>query len=333
PGFEAVNASNFVGFPDFVGRALRLTPINAACPGEASGSFLDTFAEDSGCRDYRAQAPLHAAYAGTQEAFAVEFVKANRSTRLVTIQLGANDLFQLRDRCFGVPSCIAAILPFTLAILEQNILTTIADLRAAGYRRPIVLVNYFPLDLRDTQTTALIQALNAAIADAAGRRRGRRHLHGIRRRRPGAGGPRQPVPCRPAEGESVDCGRVRRAPEPVGSAAHRRGRRGVRAQGHRRSLRRDLAVVDAEPLEHLREPLPGEPELRGGELARPAGARQRRPQVAAVEVHARLVEPHDAAEAGAADVRRQLRGGHASAPGSVHGERRDHVLQLAHVAG
>jgi len=169
PGFEAVNASNFVGFPDFVGRALRLTPINAACPGEASGSFLDTFAEDSGCRDYRAQAPLHAAYAGTQEAFAVEFVKANRSTRLVTIQLGANDLFQLRDRCFGVPSCIAAILPFTLAILEQNILTTIADLRAAGYRRPIVLVNYFPLDLRDTQTTALIQALNAAIAYAAGR--------------------------------------------------------------------------------------------------------------------------------------------------------------------
>src|SRR4029079_6372331 len=167
PGFEAVNASNFVGFPDFVGRALRRTRITAACPGEASGSFLDTAAEDSGCRDYRAQAPLPAAYTGTQGAVAIQCVKANRNTRLVTMQLGANDLFQLRDRCFGEPSCIATILPFTLAILEQNILTTIADLRAAGYRRPIVLVNYFPLDLRDTQTTALIQALNAAIADAA----------------------------------------------------------------------------------------------------------------------------------------------------------------------
>src|SRR4029078_11005410 len=52
PGFEAVNPSNFVGFPDFVGRALRLTPINAACPGEAPTSFHYTFAESSGCHEF-----------------------------------------------------------------------------------------------------------------------------------------------------------------------------------------------------------------------------------------------------------------------------------------
>jgi lysophospholipase L1-like esterase len=170
PGFEAVNAANFVGYPDSVGRALRLTTVSGSCPGETSGSFLDEFTADNGCRDYRAQPlPLHAAYDGTQGAFAVEFVRANPQTRLVTIQLGANDLFVLQDRCFGLPTCIASILPFTLAILEQNILTTIANLRAAGYRRPIVIVNYYPLDLNDTQSTAFIGALNAALADAAAR--------------------------------------------------------------------------------------------------------------------------------------------------------------------
>lgn len=169
PGFEAVNASNFVAYPDYLERALRLTAVNGACPGEASGSFLDSFAPDNGCRNYRAQLPLHVAFDGEQGDFAVEFLKANRQTRLVTIQLGANDLFLLRDRCFGVPSCIQQILPFTLAILEQNILTTIANLRATGYRRTIVLVNYFPLDVNDQQGTGLIVALNAALADAANR--------------------------------------------------------------------------------------------------------------------------------------------------------------------
>jgi lysophospholipase L1-like esterase len=169
-GFEAVNAANFVGYPDYVGQALRLTTVNGACPGESSGSLLDAFNPDNGCRAYRgAPLPLHVAYGETQGAFAVDFVRANRHTRLVTIQLGANDLFLLQDRCFGLPTCIASILPLTLAILEQNILTTIESLRAAGYRGPIVLVNYYPLDLRDGQTTGLTQAMNAALADAASR--------------------------------------------------------------------------------------------------------------------------------------------------------------------
>jgi len=172
PGFEAVNSSNFVGYPDFVGRALGLTTVNAACPGEASASFSDASAPDNGCRAYRTQLPLHVPFDGTQADFAVEFVKANPRTRLVTIQVGANDLILLAQRCteVGLPPEICLVnAPLTLATLEQNILAAIVDLRAAGYRRPIVIVNYFPLDFNDAQTTVLTQALNAALADAAHR--------------------------------------------------------------------------------------------------------------------------------------------------------------------
>jgi lysophospholipase L1-like esterase len=169
PGLEAVNASNFVGYPEYLGNALRLTTINGTCPGETSASVVDSFAHDNGCEEFRARFPLHVAYEGTQGDFAIEFVRANRQTRLVTIQVGANDLFQLRDRCFDLPDCIRWNLPVTLTLLEQNILTTIAGLRAAGYRRSIVIVNYYPLELADTPTTRLTLALNAALSDAADR--------------------------------------------------------------------------------------------------------------------------------------------------------------------
>src|SRR5216684_4227401 len=48
-GFEYVNPENFIGFPDYVGQALKLQTRNAACPGETSGSFLSSTAPDDGC--------------------------------------------------------------------------------------------------------------------------------------------------------------------------------------------------------------------------------------------------------------------------------------------
>ena len=46
-GFEYVNPANFIGFPDYAGRALKLTDFNAACPGETSGSFLSAAEPES----------------------------------------------------------------------------------------------------------------------------------------------------------------------------------------------------------------------------------------------------------------------------------------------
>src|SRR5262249_36020703 len=118
-GFEYVNAANFIGYPDYVGPAVRLTPGNAGCPGETSGSFLSAAAHDRGCRAFRAQQlPLHVAYTGTQAEFASAFLEANPKTRLVTLQLGANDLFNLQEQCAGDFTCIVTALPATLAELE-----------------------------------------------------------------------------------------------------------------------------------------------------------------------------------------------------------------------
>jgi lysophospholipase L1-like esterase len=169
-GFEYVNAANFIGYPDYVGPALRLTAVNAGCPGETTGSFLSAAAPDRGCRAFRAQSlPLHVAYDGTQAEFASAFLQANPKTQLVTLQLGANDLFALQAQCAGDFACIVGALPATLAQLEQNLLTAIAGIRAAGFDRTLVVLTYYPLDLNDLQTTALIHALNDALTDAAAR--------------------------------------------------------------------------------------------------------------------------------------------------------------------
>src|ERR1700747_883825 len=81
-GFEYVNADNFIGFPTYAGQGAKLNVINAACPGETTGSFLSSAAPDLGCREFRtAGAQLHVSYSSTQLAFALAFLKSHPSTR------------------------------------------------------------------------------------------------------------------------------------------------------------------------------------------------------------------------------------------------------------
>jgi len=169
--FEYVNSANFIGYPDYLGPAVRLMPVNAACPGETSGSFLSSTAPDNGCRAFRANFPLHVAYRGTQADFASAFLQANPKTQLVTLQIGANDLFILQAQCAkDFPAdpfaCIFAGLQATLSQLGQNVLTAIAGIRAAGFRRTIVVLTYYPLGT-DSQTTTVIHALNDTLIAAA----------------------------------------------------------------------------------------------------------------------------------------------------------------------
>jgi lysophospholipase L1-like esterase len=166
-GFEYVNPENFVAFPDYVGQALKFSTNNAACPGETSGSFLSSAAPDDGCRFYRSQVPLHVSYSSTQLDFAVAFLKAHPSTRLVSVGLGANDVLLLQEQCAGEPTCIALGLPQVLAAVETNLATILGDLRAAGFKGIIVVVNYYSVDYSDANQTAITAALNQALATAA----------------------------------------------------------------------------------------------------------------------------------------------------------------------
>lgn len=166
-GFEYVNPNNFIGFPNYIAQTLKLSDTNASCPGETTGSFLSSTAPDDGCRFFRSQAPLHVSYTSTQLDFAVSFLKSHPQTRLVTISLGADDVFLLQQACLGDPTCIASGLPSVLATLELNLQTILAGLRAAGFKGTIVMMNYYSTDYTNIDETGIAADLNQSIATAA----------------------------------------------------------------------------------------------------------------------------------------------------------------------
>ena len=167
-GFEYVNANNFIGFPTYAGQGAKLNEINAACPGETTGSFLSSLALDDGCREFRALgAQLHVSYNSTQLVFALDFLKSHPNTGLITIGLGANDVLLFQASCLGDQLCIESGLPVVLADVTANMETILTDLRATGFRGTIIVVNYYSLDYSDPAGTAITAALNEALAAAA----------------------------------------------------------------------------------------------------------------------------------------------------------------------
>jgi lysophospholipase L1-like esterase len=166
-GFEYVNPENFIGFPNYVGQELKLKVTNPACPGETTSSFLSATAPDNGCRFFRSQAPLHVPYVSTQLDFALAFLRTHPQTRLLTILLGADDLLLLEQTCAGDPSCIASGLPQVLGTVSANMQTILTDLRGAGFKGVLVVVNYYSTDYTNAAETGLIELLNQALAAPA----------------------------------------------------------------------------------------------------------------------------------------------------------------------
>jgi lysophospholipase L1-like esterase len=166
-GYAYLNPDNFIGLPNYLSEVLPLSTVNASCPGETTGSFLSSTAPDNGCRFYRSLVPLHVTYSSTQADFAIAFVKSHPEVKLVTIGLGANDVLLLEAQCANDSSCIANHLPQVLAAVTENLETILGDLRSAGYKGTIVIMNYYSLDDTDPNITATFQLLNKAIATAA----------------------------------------------------------------------------------------------------------------------------------------------------------------------
>jgi lysophospholipase L1-like esterase len=166
-GYEYVNPGNFIGFADYITRSRRMELANASCPGETTGSFSSSSAPDRGCRYYRSLVPLHVPYASTQMDFATAFLKAHPETKLITIDLGANDVLLLEDRCENDFSCIAAGLPQVLAGVTASLQTIVSGLRGNGFHGKLVMVNYYSTDYSDPNVTYLFSSLNQSIAAAA----------------------------------------------------------------------------------------------------------------------------------------------------------------------
>jgi lysophospholipase L1-like esterase len=164
----AGNPSVFVGYPDIVAQRLGMQLTNASCPGETTGGFISTTnGADFRCLGYRTFFPLHVSYPGAQLAFALSFLASHPNTQLVTMDIGANDVFKLQsDVCHGNLTCINAGLPAVLFGIDANLRFIFGELRnVAHYQGMIVTLSYYGLTY-DAAGQAGTNALNAPIIDA-----------------------------------------------------------------------------------------------------------------------------------------------------------------------
>lgn len=169
PPANYLDAANFVGYPEDFAKFTGLTLANASCPGETTASMITPGALSNGCENspgspvgYRTIFPLHVNYSGTQLDYAVGYLSSHPRTRLVTIDIGANDAFVCQETT--PDHCTGADLSATLARISANLSTIFAALRGrAHYQHALVLVSYYSLDYRDPTQVASAKALNAAL--------------------------------------------------------------------------------------------------------------------------------------------------------------------------
>ena len=166
--------ASFVSYANYVAQRLALHLVNASCPGETTASMIDPKAISNGCENtlgetggYRTYFPLHVSYTGSQLAFAVHFLEEHPNTRLVTIDVGADDAFFCQETTKG--SCASAKeLGGVLNTIATNLAKIYHAIRVeAGFEGPIVALTYYSLSYASSaaglQQVALTNALNTAI--------------------------------------------------------------------------------------------------------------------------------------------------------------------------
>ncbi|MBO1767306.1 GDSL-type esterase/lipase family protein [Allobranchiibius sp. GilTou38] len=167
-----LDPTSFVGYPEEVGTALGVRVTNATCPGETSGSLINTATPSYACETpagYRTNFPLHVTYRSKTESqltFAVDFLKKHHNTRLVTLGIGANDAFLCQAQHSG--TCTGTALAATLAGISKNVSTILSTLRQqARYSGQIVIVNYYSTNYSSATASAGSVALNQVMDTAA----------------------------------------------------------------------------------------------------------------------------------------------------------------------
>jgi len=171
PAPDYFDPSSFVGYPEDVAQALHIPVSNASCPGETTASFYIPGAQSNGCENspgssvgYRTEFPLHVQYAGTQMLYTLRYLATHRNTRLVTIDIGANDVFLCQETT--ADACASpAELQAVLKKIQVNLAIIYALIRdVARYHGPLVALTYYSLDYADPTQVAGTEELNSAIA-------------------------------------------------------------------------------------------------------------------------------------------------------------------------
>jgi lysophospholipase L1-like esterase len=170
-GAAYLNAANFSGYAEKYAALRGLRLANASCPGETTGSLLVVTAPSNGCENgYRLAYPLHVSYAGAQIDYAVQYLRTHRDTRLVTLTIGANDMFLCQDTT--PDHCTGASFTAALNQVSRNLASILSAVRT-HYRGDVVLVSYYSLDYRDPAQVAQVKAINAALTQVTRRYHGK----------------------------------------------------------------------------------------------------------------------------------------------------------------
>jgi lysophospholipase L1-like esterase len=164
PFVSASDADGFVGYPEDLARVLDQGVRNATCPGETSGSLISTSAPDNGCQAFRSVGDLHVNYQGSQLSYAVAFLRAHKHTSLVTMTIGANDIFLLQKACNNVVPCIVGGLPALFASLQANLTAIYQAIRSTGYQGRIVALTYYVTNYNDPVAVLVVSSLNAVVS-------------------------------------------------------------------------------------------------------------------------------------------------------------------------
>lgn len=176
---QAVPAPNyfdphsFVAYPEFLAQRLQERVFNASCPGETTASMLFAGAQSNGCENsvgssigYRTRYPLHVEYQGTQVQYALSYLAHHKHTRLITIDIGPNDVCVCQETTTDHCSSPAELSGVAQEI-GTNLTTIITELRRhAGYVGPIVVLTYYSLNYADPAQVAVTLFLDSVIASA-----------------------------------------------------------------------------------------------------------------------------------------------------------------------
>jgi hypothetical protein len=176
----------YIGYPEIVAGILRLQVSDASCPGETTSTFIETSTTPS---DYypgfycvptqnqvfvpsntgETQLTYFVPYHGAPDQldYATTFLKANPGTKLITIDIGLNDIGLVQINCASTPQNCESELAAALATLGQNLAQIFSGLRATGYQGPIVAVDAFSFNYSDAVESGAISAYNTVLEQVA----------------------------------------------------------------------------------------------------------------------------------------------------------------------
>ena len=152
------------GYPELLAAQRGLAVENLACPGEATGGFVSPTGADNHCRENRQAYPLHVAYDGTQLEAAVEYLAYAPETQLVTIDIGANDVFLLDHLCGRDLTCILTNFVATMSDYDRNVDFIFTQLRKV-YTGPLVALSIYNPYPTDTTAQYALDKIDGELAD------------------------------------------------------------------------------------------------------------------------------------------------------------------------